>query len=138
MVARQKQSPLDPTIEAAVRTAAEYARYLGSRSVEPEHLLLGFLRTGRTLFRQASNAAIREAILERVQRSTPIDPAQELPFSPGAVRALRLTQTANEAPALRPEDVLLEIMNDPRGVAASVLASFGITSREDMIPESER
>ena len=136
----QKQFALDPTVKAAIWKAAEYARYLGSSAVETEHLLLGFLHVGDTLFRQAPNRTIRENILALVQRSTPIDPGQELPFSDGVMRVLRLSNVSDREPPthpLRPEHVLLALLDEP-GVAADVLRSFGIASRADLSVREER
>ena len=130
----QKQFTLNPLVDVAIRKAAEYARYLGSSSVDTEHLLLGFLQFGDNLFRQAPNATIRAELLARIQRSTPIEPSQELSFSDSTARTLGILHVGNPEAALRvlePEHVLLAVL-DEHGVAADVLHSFGIHSREDL------
>src|SRR5919106_3202816 len=88
---REQPFRLDPVLTEALRAAAEYARYLGSSSVDTEHVLLGFLRAGDAVFRGVSNTALRERILEKVQRGTPVDPSLELPFAGAAVKALGLS-----------------------------------------------
>lgn len=133
---RTEPFELDPILSEALRAAAEYARYLGSSSVETEHLLLGFLRTGQPVFRGVSNAVIREQLLERIERGTPIDPSRELPFAAGATEALRLSPVGDariiESKPATSREVVLAILDDSDGIAGRVLRAAGITSSDQL------
>jgi len=116
-----------------------FARYeagqLGSRSVEPEHLLLGLVRessgvAGR-IFASVRIALedIREEIEDQIGRNERVADMAELPIGPGAQQALE--SAATEADRFGDRDVnaehlLLGILQDEDSVAASVLNARGL------------
>jgi ATP-dependent Clp protease ATP-binding subunit ClpA len=126
---------VDPRLMDALRGAAEYARTLGSASVDTEHLLLGFVRSERDVFAGVSNAAVRERLFAIVTRHAPIDPGRELPYAASLVKALGLpepTRPRTNASISGPADVLLAILEDAGSTAGQVLRSLGVSSKEHL------
>ena len=135
--------------ESARRTlffARDEAFRLRSRTMEPEHLLLGLVRdgdepVGELVARVCDTLdGLREAIEVRGAQSqsrptfwtrwlgTPSTP-HEIPFGPGCKLALR--HAAEEADRLRHSDIrpghlLLGILQDARSVASTMLSERGV------------
>ncbi|HRR56640.1 MAG TPA: Clp protease N-terminal domain-containing protein, partial [Acidobacteriota bacterium] len=116
-----------------------FARYeasqLGSRSIEPEHILLGLLRedkalAGRFFSRaQAALESIRKEIEGRVQRREKVSTSVELPLSDPAKRVLAFA--SDEADRLLcsyigTEHILLGLLRAEDSLAADILRSRGL------------
>jgi ATP-dependent Clp protease ATP-binding subunit ClpC len=125
--------------EAARRTLF-FARYevseMGALALEPEHVLLGVLRVDkgpiRTLFAQAqlSFDSARAAIHARSGVREKFAQSVEIPFSAATQRVLHYA--AEEADRLLHSDIgtehlLLGLLREQGSVAASILASHGLT-----------
>jgi ATP-dependent Clp protease ATP-binding subunit ClpC len=120
----------------AMRLASEEAQRLGHDYLGTEHLLLGMLREGNGVaakvldgmgVRLADVRAAVEAVIGRGAASI----AGEMPMTPRTKRVLELA--ADEAKRLRHHDVgtehlLLGIVREGEGVAATVLDGFGATA----------
>jgi ATP-dependent Clp protease ATP-binding subunit ClpC len=125
-----------------------FARYeaaqLGSRTIAPEHLLLGLIREGKGLTPRlfgryrVSAEAVREQIEARASRREQVSTAAEIPLSAETLRALDCA--AQEAERLLhdyvgTEHLLLGLLRDDRGVPAQVLHDSGLrlaTAREEL------
>jgi enamine deaminase RidA (YjgF/YER057c/UK114 family) len=112
-----------------------FARYeasqVGSLSIEPEHLVLAFIREGVPLVLQSKISAdeIRDVITAR--GVAPVVPTSvEIPFSAETKRVLQFA--AEEADDLAHVDIdadhlLLAILREDRSTAASILAAAGMS-----------
>src|SRR5262245_29207971 len=116
-----------------------FARYeasqLGSKSIETEHLLLGVIREGRGLASRIfgdshiSLEEIRKEIEERVPTGETMSTSVEIPF--GLETHHVLHHAADEADRLTHsyigvEHLLLGLLREEQGVAASILAGHGL------------
>jgi uncharacterized protein (TIGR03435 family) len=116
-----------------------FARYeagqFGSRSVEPEHLLLGLIResggvAGRIVApTRISLEGVRSDIGTRVGRNERVSEGVELPIGPRAQQILRFA--TEEADGLQDQHVdtehlLLGILRDEESIAASILIARGL------------
>jgi ATP-dependent Clp protease ATP-binding subunit ClpC len=126
-----------------------FARYeasqFGSLSIETEHLLLGLVREGKGLTSRTfargglSPDAVRTEIASRVTAREPISASVEIPFSQESKRVLQFA--AEEADRLShahigTEHLLLGILREERSVAATILASKGLSldaARRDIV-----
>jgi ATP-dependent Clp protease ATP-binding subunit ClpC len=112
-----------------------YARYeasqLGSKSIEPEHLLLGLLHL------QANPASpflaqvpdVKNAVLQRTRIKGAISKSVEIPFTAPTKRALQVA--AEESSRLGhahigPEHLFLGLLADPATVAGELLVRNGL------------
>jgi ATP-dependent Clp protease ATP-binding subunit ClpC len=127
-----------------------FARYeasqLGSRSLAPEHLLLGLLRdtpnTASPLLKRLP-ADTGAAIAPRIATAERIPASVEIPFAGPAKRALETA--AAEADRLGdahigPEHLLLALASDPTTIAGEMLSASGLTLdalRADLADGSE-
>jgi ATP-dependent Clp protease ATP-binding subunit ClpC len=124
----------------AARRALFFARFetteLGGDAIEPEHMLLGLLRTDRGplpgVFARA-NVSYRQVWAEiqshRGERQQ-VAPHVEIPFSAQTKRLLQYTQEeANRADHQHIDagHLLLGILRDERSFAAEILNRHGIT-----------
>jgi uncharacterized protein (TIGR03435 family) len=108
---------------------------LGSRAVEPEHILLGLLEEGtglgsRILARTGGNPErFRRDIVARVASGEKTSESVEIPFSPSCLRVLQYA--AEEADRLShdgigTEHLLLGLLREEGSVAADVLEARGL------------
>jgi uncharacterized protein (TIGR03435 family) len=124
---------------ARARRVLFYARsqvsQLGSRTIEPEHILLGVLDEGNGLgcrILARTGVALddfRSDIVRRLSGREKVPEFDEIPFSPSCKRALEYA--AEEADRLLHNDVgtehlLLGLLREERSVAADVLAARGV------------
>jgi hypothetical protein len=120
-----------------------FARYeasqLGSINIETEHLLLGLTREGKgltsTLFARAnlSLQSIRQEIERRVGFREKLSTSVEIPFTVETKRVLQFA--ADEADRLLhnyigTEHLLLGLLREERGVAATLLTGAGLTLQQ--------
>jgi DNA-binding transcriptional ArsR family regulator len=123
-------------IKAAMQRAREESARLGHNYIGTEHLLLGIIKDGQgeavtVLARLGVKAAIlKQAIEDYVASSGGRDkPGKEPPFTPRAKQILEIA--AQEASAMQSPEVggvhlLLALLKDREGVAAQILAAFGV------------
>jgi ATP-dependent Clp protease ATP-binding subunit ClpC len=108
---------------------------LGSRAIEPEHILLGVLDEGNGLgsriLAQTGDALddFRSDIVRRLTGREKVPGSDEIPFSASCERALQYA--AEEADRLLhnyvgTEHLLLGLLREERSVAAEVLAARGL------------
>jgi len=108
---------------------------LGSRAIEPEHILLGLLDEGKGLgcrILARTGVALddfRSDILRRLTVGEKVPESDEIPFSASCERALQYS--AEEADRLLhshigTEHLLLGLLREERSVAADVLAARGV------------
>jgi hypothetical protein len=123
------------------RRALFYSRYeasqFGSRTISTEHLLLGVLREGKGGVCGRCVAAFHVSVddirkeVERVtERGEKVSTSVEIPFTAEMKRVLQYA--ADEADRLmdksiRPEHLLLGLLREEGCMAASILASRGMT-----------
>src|SRR5690242_6342920 len=124
----------------AARRALFFARFEtsehGARAIETEHVLLGITRVsagigGRIL--AASNltfASLAAEIDRRIAKGERIPASTEIPFSDETKHVLRYAM--EEADGLRhsyigTEHLLLGLLREQRGMAASILSAAGLT-----------
>jgi RNA polymerase sigma factor (sigma-70 family) len=118
----------------AVHYASEEARRLGHRSMEPEHLLLGLTRednlgSGILLRLHVSVEALRTEIEQRGEAGQEVVEG-DVTLTPRGKRVVDLAYA--EAVALRNnyvgcEHLLLGLLREGEGLAATVLAEQGVT-----------
>lgn len=113
--------------------AQEEARSLGHNYVGTEHLLLGLAREGEGIAAQVlakfdmTPDTLRVEILSIAGQDTPV-PTNEVPFTPRAKRVLELAleesyQLGHQY--IGTEHILLGLIREGEGVAATVLESMG-------------
>jgi len=137
---------------SAVLLAREEAARFGAPAFEPEHLLLGLLRSDKPAFdkflgRETSEETLREQIRGQVAARPAQPPNSDLPASSGTRRIL--TYAAEEAEQLghnsrlAPEHLLLGILRERESFAARLLRESGgdlnrmrkwLSSRRDKVP----
>jgi uncharacterized protein (TIGR03435 family) len=125
---------------ARARRVLFYARsqvsQLGSRAIEPEHILLGMLDEGNGLgcrILAETDVALDDLhsdILRRLTGGERVSDSDEIPFSASCQRALQYA--VEEADRLLHNEVgtehlLLGLLREDRSVAAHVLAARGLT-----------
>ncbi len=124
-----------PDARQAVVEAQNSARTLGSDHVDPEHLLIGILRsTPTTPAAQVLGERGLGADLVEKQIMSTVDPGAgattgRIPFAPAAKKVLELS--LREARALRDTRIesthlLLALLRERKGVAAQLLARYGV------------
>jgi haloalkane dehalogenase len=122
------------------RRVVFFARYeasqFGSRSIEPEHILLGLLREDRQLVAHffsepvwAATESIRKEIERRLPRDEKARDSVDLPLSPQAKRVLNYA--ADESERLQHRNIgtghlLLGILREQKSIAAEVLEEHGL------------
>ena len=114
--------------------ARSEASQLGSRAIEPEHMLLGVLHEAhglgsRILARTGDLNDIRSDIVGRVTSREKVPESDEIPFSDSCKGALEYA--VEEADRLShshvgTEHLLLGLLHEGRSVAAEVLAARGV------------
>jgi uncharacterized protein (TIGR03435 family) len=115
--------------------ARSEAGQLGSRAIEPEHMLLGVLDEGGGLGSRILASTcdelghLRTEIVARLTRHEKVPPTDEIEFSTSCKRVLE--HTADEAERLShdhigTEHLLLGLLHEEHGVAAEVLAARGV------------
>jgi hypothetical protein len=141
-----------PTAKLALFFSRDEASQVGSGSIDPEHVLLGSIRAGRSatarFFEHAhvSIAAARAEIARPRRGAEPIPYSVEIPFS-GTTRQVLLAATG-EADRLGHQTIaiahLLLGMLDRHGtLASSLLTGWGITAQRiradisDLLDECE-
>lgn len=129
------KSNFSKRVQIVLQYAKEEAIRLGHNYIGSEHLLLGLLQDGEGLAVElleelgVEQDELREALEEAVDASSTTITLGHLPLTKRAERILK--QTYSEAQQLDSEQIesehlLLAIANEPEGVAAEVLANFGV------------
>lgn len=123
----------------SARRALFFARYevtaLGGRAIEPEHLLLGLLRSATPLLSQILREAkiqtseLRDEITRRLAAEEKVPTSVEIPFGDATKRALHFA--AEEADRLLhtfigTEHLLLALLRDEQGSAGAILSARGL------------
>jgi len=112
------------------------ASELGSLTISTEHLLLGVVREGKGVCAgcvavfHVSADEIRKEVERVTERGEKVSTSVEIPFTAEMKRVLQYA--ADEADRLidgsiRPEHLLLALLREERCLAASILASRGMT-----------
>ncbi len=131
----------------AARNTIFGARYMatqvGSREIETEHLLLGLLRTDKSLARRFLGSPwAAEAVWKKVERTKPIREKVpgpgEIPLSNASKRAL--TFASEESNALSngricTEHLLLGLLREEKCFGAEILSELGVdfaSTREEL------
>lgn len=122
-----------PRARQVVFDAQDEARELGHDHVGTEHLLLALARERTTLAARAlesagiDHAQVREEVERTVGRGGEL-PAGQLPFTPGAKKALELALRESldmSDPFIGPEHLLLGIAREDESVGARIVADRG-------------
>ncbi len=123
-------------VQMVIQYAKEEAIRLGHNYIGSEHLLLGLLREEDSLAVEILESLgvdleeIRTTIQELVQSSTSTITLGHLPLTKRAERILKRTYVEAQnfdSDIISSEHLLLAIAQETEGVAAEVLANFGIT-----------
>ncbi|MBI4530452.1 MAG: ATP-dependent Clp protease ATP-binding subunit [Candidatus Latescibacteria bacterium] len=134
-------SKFNPTerVKKVMQYAQEESARLGHSYVGTEHLLLGLIREGKgkgatVLMNLGLNLeAVKQQILDYVSSSGNVIPAgQQVPFTPRAKHILEVAHneaTEMKTPYVGTEHLLLALVRDKEGVAAQILAGFGIDDK---------
>jgi hypothetical protein len=142
-----------PTAKLALFFSRDEASQEGRLSIEPEHVLLGSIRAGRSstarFFEDAhvSIDAARAQIATPGSRAEPVPYSVEIPFS--STTRLVLLAATGEADrlghhAIAIAHLLLGMLGDHGTVASSLLTGWGITAQRiregisDFLDERER
>jgi ATP-dependent Clp protease ATP-binding subunit ClpC len=132
-------------VKQVMQLAREEAARLGHNYIGTEHLLLGIIREGKgTATQVLGNLGlnlenIKQSIDDYVSSSGSSMTMGEVPFTPRAKQILEIA--ANEAKEMknqyvRTSHLLLALLKDKDGVAAQILAAFGVdhkTAKEEVI-----
>ena len=132
-------------VKRVMQLAREEAARLGHNYIGTEHLLLGIIREGKgsattVLLNLGLNLeSIKQSIDDYVASSGGSMTMGEVPFTPRAKQILEIA--ANEAKEMKSQFVrtchlLLALLKDKDGVAAQILAAFGVdhkTAKEEVI-----
>jgi ATP-dependent Clp protease ATP-binding subunit ClpC len=132
-------------VKRVMQLAREEAARLGHNYIGTEHLLLGIIREGKgsattVLQNLGLNLEnIKQSIDDYVASSGGSMTMGEVPFTPRAKQILEIA--ANEAKEMKSQFVktchlLLALLKDKDGVAAQILAAFGVdhkTAKEEVI-----
>jgi len=130
---RQTSTRSRPTPEAklAVEYARREARELGAAGVSGEHLLLGILRSGDSATVRAlgdAGVTVEDARWAALVVRAARDQENALSDETRAVLAEALRAAADErAPMVGIEHLLVGVLSDPAGGAASVLGTIGVS-----------
>ncbi len=127
------------------RRVVFFARYeanqLGSRYLEPEHLLLAVIREDKKLLHQFLSARgasedIREQIEARATKREEISTSVDMPMSADAKRVLAYAEEeAATSPEISTAHLLLGILRLETGLAVEILHDYGlslVTVREEL------
>lgn len=128
--------PFTDATRKALASAREAALELQHDYIGTEHLLLGLVGTWDNVARRAIDAVVpyarvQERLQEAVRRGTGVGKGlAEVPYTSRAKKTLEFAM--KEARALGdgsvgPEHLLLGLIAEEKGIAASVLASVGVT-----------
>lgn len=131
-------------VKRVMQLAREEAARLGHNYIGTEHLLLGIIREGKgsavnVLTNLGLNLeSIKQSIDDYVASSGGSMTMGEVPFTPRAKQILEIA--ANEAKQMKSQFVrtchlLLALLKDKDGVAAQILAAFGVdhkTAKEEV------
>lgn len=121
--------------QRVVRYAQEEAAYLGHPAVGTEHLLLGLLRESDGFAAKALNNLeidadkIRNEVIKLIGKGEV--QAKEIGFTPRAKRVLELSLDEARKMGVNyvgTEHILLGLIREGEGVAARILANFGVTA----------
>jgi len=132
-------------VKRVMQLAREEAARLGHNYIGTEHLLLGIIREGKGTATQVlvnlglNLENIKQSIDDYVSSSGSSMTMGEVPFTPRAKQILEIA--ANEAKEMKSQYVrtshlLLALLKDKDGVAAQILAAFGVdhkTAKEEVI-----
>ena len=132
-------------VKRVMQLAREEAARLGHNYIGTEHLLLGIIREGKGTATQVlvnlglNLENIKQSIDDYVASSGSSMTMGEVPFTPRAKQILEIA--ANEAKEMKSQFVrtshlLLALLKDKDGVAAQILAAFGVdhkTAKEEVI-----
>ena len=132
-------------VKRVMQLAREEAARLGHNYIGTEHLLLGIIRDGKGTATQVlvnlglNLENIKQSIDDYVASSGSSMTMGEVPFTPRAKQILEIA--ANEAKEMKSQFVrtshlLLALLKDKDGVAAQILAAFGVdhkTAKEEVI-----
>lgn len=124
-------------VRKVLQFSREEALALNHEYVGSEHMLLGLCREGEGVAVAAiqnldiDTGDIRNAIVDTVKRGATPVPGPDLPYTSRAKKVLELSMS--EARELQhsyvgTEHLLLGMIKEERGIAAQVLASFGLTA----------
>lgn len=131
-------SKFNPTegVKKVMKYAQEESIRLGHSYVGTEHLLLGLIREGKgkgatVLANLGLNLdVIKQQVIDYVSSSDNVMPAgQQVPFTPRAKHILEVAHhEASEMKAqyVGTEHLLLALVRDREGVAAQILAAYGV------------
>jgi len=124
------------TLRSAIFLATEEARQAGSASIEPEHLLLGFLRADmavakRFLGSEAAAESARKGVEARggLSRRAPASTSRDLPLSEPSKRVLAFAAEEAERLAhahIGTEHLLLGMLREEKGLVAEILRALGL------------
>ena len=132
-------------VKRVMQLAREEAARLGHNYIGTEHLLLGIIREGKCSATQVLMSLglnlenIKQSIDDYVASSGGSMTMGEVPFTPRAKQILEIA--ANEAKEMKSQFVrtshlLLALLKDKDGVAAQILAAFGVdhkTAKEEVL-----
>ncbi len=132
-------------VKRVMQLAREEAARLGHNYIGTEHLLLGIIREGKGTATQVlvnvglNLENLKQSIDDYVASSGSSMTMGEVPFTPRAKQILEIA--ANEAKEMKSQFVrtshlLLALLKDKDGVAAQILAAFGVdhkTAKEEVI-----
>jgi plasmid stability protein len=119
-----------PRARQVVVDARDEAGELGHERIGTEHLLLALLRERTTHAARAlemcglEHAQVRESV-ERALGRGDVLPSEQIPFTPGAKKALELALRESldlDAPFIGPEHLLLGVAREQEGLGAEILA----------------
>jgi ATP-dependent Clp protease ATP-binding subunit ClpC len=119
----------------SARRALFFSRYeasqLGSRLIDPEHLLLGLLRDGavvNTLLTMPPEH-LRRDVASRIPFQEKLSTSVEIPIGAAAMRVLAFAEQEADAcgcAQIGSEHLLLGLLRDDQSGAATVLVSQGV------------
>ncbi|OGG45785.1 MAG: Clp protease ClpC [Candidatus Handelsmanbacteria bacterium RIFCSPLOWO2_12_FULL_64_10] len=132
-------------VKRVMQMAREESARLGHNYIGTEHLLLGIIKEGKgkattVLINLGLNLeAIKQSVDDYVASSGGQMTMGEVPFTPRAKQILEIA--ANEAKEMKSqfvgtEHLLLALLKDKDGVAAQILAAFGVdhkTAKEEVV-----
>ena len=128
-------------VKRVMQTAREESARLGHNYIGTEHLLLGIIRDGKgkavtVMTNLGLNLeTVKSSIEDYVSTLGGTTTIGEVPFTPRAKQILEVA--ANEAKEMKTqfvdvEHLLLALLKDKEGVAASILAAFGVDYKTAM------
>ena len=121
----------------AIHEARLAAQDLGHGLVDTEHLLLGLIRKTPEIFQDHCQPLVLQEAVERLTRHGRTDGVEEwreLPITEGSKKALELAmRMASEGGTreVRPEHLVIALILEGEGTAATALIEVGIDSAEE-------